>query len=348
MTPIRLLGPFPPPYGGVAIHLVRLLEALRERGVDMDGVSQGGVPEGVDGIRRMDPMDMFRRSPVHYHTDEGNARWMMLLGLTWQRLGVPYVVTVHSFRDRHEFAQTTWVRRLYKAYQGARAVIAISEEVRSDLVQRLGLDPSSITVIGSDLPISTWERSAPLSPALPEQWRNAPVRILANAGRLVRYEGEDLYGLDLVAEAVAGLDTDVATALILGEVVEPDILRPIEQAAARNPRLFLVRDHSGPLLPAVQHADIIVRPTRTEGGRSLTLSEAIELGRWAIGSDSVPRPDGTMVFRNGDAADLRRALEEACGSVRNGTYPKPTSGNTELVDELLDVYRRSFSLNVSR
>ena len=348
MTPLRLLGPFPPPFGGVALHVVRLLEALRAEGIDAEGVSQGGVPDGLGGVRTFSPVDLLRRTPVHYHTDEGNARWMMLLGTTWKRLGVPYVVTVHSFRDRPEFTQDRWVRRLYAAYQGARAVIAISEEVRSDLVQRLGLDPSSVTVIGSDLPISQWERQAPLSSAFPSAWVEAPVRILANATRLVTYEGEDLYGLDLLADAVREIGDDVATALVLGDVVDPSILETLETAAAENPRLHLVRDHVGPLLPAAAHAHVVVRPTRTEGGRSLTLAEALELGRWAVGSDAVPRPSGTRTFRNGDAEDLRRVVTEVCAQVRDGNLPEAVAGDHSLVEDLLDVYRRSFSLSVSR
>lgn len=348
MTPLRLLGPFPPPYGGVAIHLVRLLEGLRQNGHTAEGVSQGGVPDGIDHVRTFGPLDLVRRGPVHYHTDEGNARWMMLFGSVWQRLKVPYVVTVHSFRDRPEFASPRWTRRLYDAFSGARAVIAISEEVRSDLVQRLGLDPMSITVIGSDLPISTWERSAPLPSALPEAWRHAPVRILANATRLAAYHGEDLYGMDLLADAVKGLGSDVATALVIGEVIHPELLEALTAAAASDPHLFVVQDYRGPLLPAVAHAHVVVRPTRTEGGRSLTLAEALELGRWAVGSDAVPRPTGTRTFANGNTEQLHAVLMEVCMRVREGAFPEPVAGQWELVDDLLEVYRRSFSLSVSR
>ncbi len=343
MTPLRLLGPFPPPYGGVALHMVRLLEALKGTGLSVMGVSQAGVPEGVADVQRFGVVDLVRRTPVHYHTDEGNARWMMLFGTVWRLLGVPYVVTVHSFRDRPELHTSRWKQRLHAAYRGARAIIAISDDVRTDLVNRLDIDPSTITVIGSDLPISAWERGAPLSSAFPEAWRTAPVRILANAGRLVSYNGQDLYGLDLLAAAVSGLGNDVATALVIGEVIHPELLRVLEEAAAGNPHLFLVRGHEGPLLPAVEHAHIVVRPTRTEGGRSLTLAEAIELGRWAVGSDAVLRPRQTRTFPNGNAKALHDVLSEICHHVRSGVLPEPVTPTAELVEELREVYRRSFS-----
>lgn len=343
MTPLRLLGPFPPPYGGVALHMVRLLEALKGKGLSVMGVSQAGVPKGIADVRRFGVVDLVRRAPVHYHTDEGNARWMMLFGAVWRIFGVPYVVTVHSFRDRPELHRSRWKQQLRSAFHGARAIIAISGDVRTDLVNRLDLDPSTITVIGSDLPISMWERRAPLSSAFPEAWRTAPVRILANAGRLVRYQGHDLYGMDLLAEATNKLGSDVATALVIGEVIHPELLTALEEATARNPHLFLIRVHEGPLLPAVEHAHIIVRPTRTEGGRSLTLTEAIELGRWAVGSDAVLRPLHTRTFPNGSAMALHDVLSEVCHHVRSGVLPEPVMPTTGLVEELLEVYRRSFS-----
>lgn len=343
MNPLRLLGPFPPPYGGVAVHLVRLLEALRGKGLAAEGLSQGGVPDGVTHVRRVGVFDLVRRSPIHYHTDEGNARWMMLFGAAWRLLGVPYVVTVHSFRDRPEFRRRSWTRQLRNAYRGARAVVAISEDVRADLVDRLALDPASITVIGSDLPISRWEYAAPLPAALPERWRTAAVRVVVNAGRLVRYNGQDLYGMDLVAQAVEGLPDDVATALVVGEIVDQELLAFLHDAASRNPQLMIVRNLDGPLLPVVAHAHIVVRPTRTEGGRSLTLTEALELGRWAIGSDAVERPDGTRLFESGSVEALRQVLHDVVLEVQHDRMPERVQAPAYSVDELLAVYRRSFS-----
>ena len=313
---LRLLGPFPPPFGGVAIHLVRLLELLRAHGVAAEGFSLGGTMDGR--VKRFSWITALDGAPTHYHTDEGNMKWMVVLGTMWRLRRTPYIVTVHSFRDRPELHDRKWLIPLRKAYMHARAVIAISDDVARDLRHRLNLPDLMIDVIGSDLPISQWERSQKPPTNIPEEWLDASMRILANAGRVVRYMGKDLYGLDVLIEAVRGLASDVHCLIVVGEIVDEPLFNELVDAVKAVPNCHLMRSTDTPLVPLVALSHIVVRPTRTEGGRSLTLSEALELGKVAIGSDAVERPKGTILFKNEDPSALRAALSSVLRSPTSG------------------------------
>lgn len=338
---VRLLAPFPPPFGGVALHCIRLLEGLRHSGLQATGVSMGGIPDGVDGIMRFGIGFFFRRTLVHYHTDEGNHRWMRLLSWYWWLTRTPYVVTVHSFRDRPEFTSPRVRASLARAYRRAKAVICISDAVVRDLEARIGVRHKLTRTIPSALPISHWEHTSPMSTEVPVVWKGAPIRLLANAGRIVTYEGKDLYGIDLLTDAMAMItDTDVRLCIAIGDVVDHSRWEPIEQRIKADERITIIRNLKGPLAPMVAHAHVIIRPTRTEGGPSLTLSESLELCRWSIGSDSVPRPDGTVLFRNEDAVDLARALRECIADVRRGVIPPPVPGNVDAVQRVVNLYLR--------
>jgi glycosyltransferase involved in cell wall biosynthesis len=338
---VRLLAPFPPPYGGVALHSVRLLEGLRDHGVQASGISLGGLPDAIDDIVPFSPTALLNRSLVHYHTDEGNHRWMRLLSRMWRITRTPYIVTVHSFRHRPEFDDPRVRRALADAYVHAKAVIAISDEVIRDLELRIGVRHKLTRTIASNLPISTWERSAPFPQTLAAHWKNGAVRLLANAGRIVRYHGKDLYGIDVLLDAMAMVsDADVQLCIAVGEIIDGDLWTQLQERIAADGRIWVLQDSSTPLVPVVAHAHVIIRPTRTEGGPSLTLTEAIELGRWAIGSDAVDRPAGTVTFINEDPSDLARALRQCISDSRRGTMPPAISSNIDAVQKIVNLYQR--------
>lgn len=341
MDKVRILGPFPPPFGGVALHCVRLLEGLRSHGITAHGVSLGGIPDGIDDVTAVGPAFALSRTLVHYHTDEGNHRWMRLFSRIWRTTRTPYVVTVHSFRDRPEFADARVRAQLAAAYTHAAAVIGISNEVISDLEQRLGVYHKRTRIIPSALPMSAWEINAPLPTALPTQWQQASVRILANAGRVVRYNGEDLYGIDVLLKAMQRIhDRDIAVCIAVGDVVDVDLWSSLQHAAARDSRVTFLQQPASPLAPVVRDAHIIVRPTRTEGGSSLTVQEAREMGRWAVASDAVPRPDGTRLFHNADAEHLASILQSSIHDVRRGSMPPPMAAQSDAVQRIINLYER--------
>lgn len=341
MKPLRILGPFPPPYGGVAIHCVRLLESLKAQRVSVKGFSLGGLPGGLESVYEFRPWHLLSRSPVHYHTDEGNYRWMLLLSLFWRTLGVKYIVTVHSFRHRKEFDDPHTRARLCSAYKHAEAIVAISNEVLDDLQRELGISHKRSKVIPSNLPVSSWEQQGELSSVIPSAWTTAPVRILANAGAVTLFQGKDLYGIDVLLDAFRDIQSDAAAlCIVLGGVRDADLLKKIHSVASTDSRVSVVTEYSGALVPLVQHAHIVVRPTRTEGGPSLTISEAMEMGRWAIASDAVPRPAGCVTFRNEDHADLTKALDDCIQRVQSGTMPEASLPYSQALTQLINLYQR--------
>ena len=341
MKTMRILGPFPPPFGGVAIHCVRLLEALQGRGISVHGLSLGGMPEGLQHVSLWRPWHLLTRTPVHYHTDEGNFRWMLLLSKIWRLMGTKYIVTVHSFRHRTEFKQPAIAANLRRAYERAEAIVAISDEAARDLQNELGVVHKRLKVIPSNLPMSNWESNGMLPTSLPEQWRAAPIRILANAGAVTSVEGKDLYGIDVLLEALQQVtDQRIGVCIAIGGVRDQALYHRIVDAAKHDARVCLVSDLHGPLAPLVKESHIVIRPTRTEGGPSLTVTEAMELGRWTIASDAVLRPAGCKTFRNEDASDLARAISVCVKDVAVGNMPEPTQPYSQALTQLIHLYQR--------
>lgn len=341
MSNLRILGPFPPPFGGVAIHCVRLLESLSDRGIDAVGISLGGTPHGLSSVVPFRAPMLFSRGPVHYHTDEGNFRWMLLFSNVWRLLGTRYIVTVHSFRNRSEFSNPAVVRRLRKAYERAEAIIAISDQVAADLQRELGIEHKRFKVIPSNLPLSRWESQAGLPDSIPSTWHLASVRLLANAGAVTSVGGKDLYGIDVLIDAMKLInDSNISLLIAIGGVRDGELYARIVDSAMHDTRVHLISDLMGPLAPLVRESHIVVRPTRTEGGPSLTITEAMELGRWTIASDAITRPAGCKTFRNEDPADLARAIQECATLVMDSVMPQPSQPYSQALTSLVNLYQR--------
>jgi glycosyltransferase involved in cell wall biosynthesis len=341
MRPLRILGPFPPPYGGVAIHCVRLLESLRERGIVAKGISLGGLPASLQSVVLLRPWMVLSRGPVHYHTDEGNFRWMLMLSTLWRLTRIPYIVTLHSFRHRAEFENVATRDRLRRAYEHAEAVIAISDDVAAAVEHELGLRHKRLKIIASNLPISAWERQAPLPDELPNSWRKAEIRLLANAGAVTSFNGNDLYGIDVLLEAFAMLsDQRISLCIVVGGVRDKQLADRLLKQASTDARVCIVYEPNSALVPVVEHSHVIVRPTRTEGGPSLTVTEAMELGKITIASDAVARPAGCITFRNEDPADLARVLEHSIEEVRSAAMPEPVQAYSSALTQLVHLYQK--------
>lgn len=341
MKSLRILGPFPPPFGGVAIHCVRLIEALRQQGYKALGVSLGGVPSGLSDVSVFRPWHIFSRTPVHYHTDEGNFRWMLLLTRLWRLTGTKYIVTVHSFRHRAEFDQPDVISGLRKAFERSEAIIAISDLVADDIQRILGVVHKRLKVIPSNLPISLWEKQRPIPASISPTWNNSSIRILANAGAVTSYEGKDLYGIDVLLDAFREVSSEhAALCVIIAGVRDQVLMEQLQKKAISDTRVAFVTDYSDAMTPLVSHAHIVVRPTRTEGGPSLTVSEAMEAGRWTIASDAVTRPPGCITFQNENHRDLTRALENCIDNVEVGKMPQTFTPYSQALTQIVNLYQR--------
>lgn len=331
MPDLTQVGPFPGRFGGVALHVVRLLEALRAHRLNVDGASTAGIPQGL-GVHKLGWRELVYGNPLHLHTDEGNARLTLLIGGLCKLRQRRYALTVHSFRKRADLDHLT--SKLSSVYRGASLIVAISNEVKERVVERLGISSDSVRVFSSALPISAWELRQP-APEVPTEWTQARVRVLANAGRVVRYNGKDLYGIDILIKAFRNIQIpDAALLIVLGTVVDASLYAELTALQQTDRRIHLLTNVSSPLTTITHTAHVVVRPTRTEGGESLTLSEAVELGVWAVGSNAVARSAHTILFATEDVQSLTNVLQD----VMQRTSPAPVHRDSTTVSALIEAY----------
>jgi glycosyltransferase involved in cell wall biosynthesis len=264
--------------GGSERHLLTLLPALAERGVEVAfaGLDLAGADPfyaaleqaGIPFTRAGSPPELVRglrgSGADLVHTHLVHADFYGALG----RGGAALVSTKHN-DDPFRTGPFKHVERALT--RRASRVICITEALRRFNVEEVGLPAEKLEVVhyGMDEPPAAWRTEAV---ALPD----GPLAVAV--ARLVPQKG-----LDVAVEALAGLDV---TLVVLGEGPERERLE--ELARARGTRLLLP-GRVGDVAAVLRRADLLVHPARWEGF-GLALLEAMLAGLPVVASgvSSIP------------------------------------------------------------
>jgi glycosyltransferase involved in cell wall biosynthesis len=320
---ILILGPVPPPFGGVAVHLSRLVPLLQSAGLRVGVLNHFDSVElpYVVGALRRNPLNYYRLPPrvpariIHYH----HSRWSTLLAVALGKRrarATRYVLTLHSpdIRDLLESRAplvggiTRWCLRRFDA------IIAVSPEVKvavSDHVRGVPTDvvPAFLTAPPGEF----------VYDAATEAFLKSGRTLLVPAYR-VQFDrgGQELYGLDTAVDAFVRLAVDhpdLRLALFIARV--PSGRRATNYLANLRLRLVeagledrLLVGFGLPLVPAFDHEVLVLRPTRSDGD-SVSIREALHARVPVVASDVAARPVGSVTFPVDDVSALCVALDEA-------------------------------------
>ena len=237
---------YPPEiYGGAGVHVTELVKALRTS-VDVR-VRAFGAPRDEEGTTSYEvPVelaaangavqtlgtdleivtDVAGADVVHSHTWYANMAGHIASLLH----GIPHIVTAHSLEPLRPwkaeqlgggYAVSSWIEKT--AYEGAAAVIAVSEGMRADILRSYpALDPAKVRVIYNGIDVEAWQPAE--DPALLAELGIDPSRpSVVFVGRITRQKG-----LPYLLQAAAQLPPDVQLVLCAGAPDTPQILAEVE------------------------------------------------------------------------------------------------------------------------
>jgi glycosyltransferase involved in cell wall biosynthesis len=356
---ILILGPIPPPFGGISVHLSRLVPKLQCAGFKVGVLNHFGstaMPFVVAALRR-NPLNYyrlpkkFRARIVHYH----HSRWSHFVALALGKGSstARYILTLHAGDIHKHFPQLIsrapfvgWITRW--ALRRFDTVICVDPKIASFI--RDHLDGQRLEVLPAfleSLNQKAEEYDAPIETFLAA----GSVLVVAAYGLQFLQDGRELYGVDTAVEAFSKLAKereDLRLAIFIARRPSrgkarrhlAQLERRLNEAGVRD-RVLIVFDR--PLVPALRQNTVFVRPTRAEGD-AVSVREAQRAGVPVVASDVVRRPRGVVSFSEGDVTDLCAALR----AVLNGAIQHSndaTGGDIfgdvlqDFSDRLIDIYR---------
>jgi glycosyltransferase involved in cell wall biosynthesis len=340
------IGGYPPPYGGVAVHIKRLHERLRAQGVDSIVLDLSMRSAGAEGVLPMDWKAACRHlttlppSIVHVHS--------FVPGFTPDIFFMPrrhrIILSLHNERFPEELNEVGIVKKhLALLFLRRLDCIVVSSPRCLELARRLFSAAARIEVIPAYIPVSA--APALLHPGLVALRSRYRFLLASNASKLFFYNGQDMYGIDLLVELLRELvdrhRLDAALALLLaleGHLPYLEEIKAKIRDAALGDRFCIVTEQLPESTALWSVSDVVIRATNTDGD-SLTVREALSWGVPVVASDCVSRPNGAILFRSRDVGDLvdkvrSVLLRPAANRSQHGASPATDHG-----DDLIRLYR---------
>jgi glycosyltransferase involved in cell wall biosynthesis len=318
---ILLIGPLPPPYGGVSVHIKRLKKLLDKAGFNTNTFYRSDNHNSI----LLNALILFKKiifgnyNIVHIH---GYFRAYALVVFVARYL-ISYRIyyTVHNprlFQNKNGIA----IFLINKFIEKIDCLVLVSKDLIKDFKRNKVRLPKKVFVCNAFLPPPEEDEPGIIdtySAQTLDFVSNHKPLIIANASRICFYNDIDLYGLDLCIELSAvlkkkypkiGLLFSLANENVNSDYIEKKKRRISELDIEEN---FFFMTGQKELWPLYKRADIGVRPTATDGD-AVSIREALCFKTPVVASDVVSRPKNTITFKHRDLCDLCHQVEKALES----------------------------------
>ncbi|TFH02352.1 MAG: glycosyltransferase family 1 protein [Calditrichales bacterium] len=304
---IAIIGSYPPPYGGISVHVQRMLARLdKEKFVFFNTAKssyEGSRP--FWGKHKFIQSFLFIFKPyrlIHYHTPDDVAR-VLLSFVGYFRKNI--YLHIHG-----ESLEQTLNRK---------SPLAFIQKILLHNVHILASNSRIVQIVKPFNPRSIHEIDAFLPPLFDAEMYEKIRRLIPDTnsdltismvGWFRSYLDTDVYGYDIALEALHILQDDYKiNVTIIASVNGINDQKLFQKFQERRRELeleesfLLIMDDLDEVWPLYLKSDIFIRPTNTDGG-AVSIKEAQWFDAEVIASDAVPRPQGISLFKNRDAKDL--------------------------------------------
>jgi glycosyltransferase involved in cell wall biosynthesis len=318
---VLLVGPYPPPHGGISIHVWNARAILRGQGVPCEVLNvEPRAPESDEYIKISGSAGLALQLArycangwtVHTHINGHTPKsWLIALasGMAAQ-MGAGGVLTIHSGLSPEYLRNASSHRRrltLLAALQFNR-IVCVNDEIAGTMIG-LGVESRKLEILPAFLP----QRSGVPAgiPKDTEAWMRAHRPVLSTA---LTFRPE--YGFDVLVRALKQLKARYpgVGCVVMGNGEDRAAVEKTVKDDGLSAVVRLLGDVDHDLcLTLMSRSDVFVRPTFRDGD-SISVREAVALGVPVVASNVGTRPGEVRLFEAGDAAGLCQQVESALKS----------------------------------
>lgn len=340
---VLLLGPYPPPHGGVQTNLVDIRTFLEKRGVScaVINITRHRKPEADEVYYPKGALQtilLLRRLPydvLHLHIGGMLTNRLLALALVCTlRPKAKSVLTFHSggFPSTPEgqvLGPSSFAGLVLRRFDG---LIGVNEEIMAFFL-KMKVSAGRARLISPFAAVSH-ETARPLSEPLATFFRtHNPV--LISVGLL-----EPEYDLPLQIDAMPQIRQKFPNSglLLIGSgSLEAELRRRI-QANPQAPHILLTGDvpHIA-TVQAISRAKLMLRTTLYDGD-ALSVREALQLGTPVIATDNGMRPAGVRLIQKSNSAQLLQAIEEQL-TLLTGPQQRSSASDESNLQAVFDLYQ---------
>jgi glycogen synthase len=344
---VLLLGPYPPPHGGVQTNLVAIRSWLRKQGIPCAAINitRHRKPDADEVYYPKGPAELLqllariRYNVIHLHLGGMLTTRVLALGLVCSlRPGAKSVLTFHSggfpsTPEGQSLGPASFAAFVLRRFDG---LIAVNEEIMA-FFGKMGV-PSRRARLISPYAFLADDPSTPSLEGPLAAFFATHHPVLISVGLL-----EPEYDLPLQIEAMPQLRQKFPELglLLIGSGSLEDDLRTRVQADPSGQHILLAGDvPHAKTLAAVSRSRMMLRTTVYDGD-AVSVREALHLGTPVIATDNGMRPAGVTLIPKSDLPALLRAIEQELERPAPSTERSPSDESNlqavfDFYQELLD------------
>jgi len=320
---IAIIGPYPPPYGGISVHIQRVLSYLDHRRCGYDFYLENRVNNNAIvcykfyGVNKL--ISLFRLLfkdyvLIHHHSPDWKTRVVLSIHGV---LGKTVYLHIHgaSLKDT---IQNGGVKSFltYKLLKFVN-IIADNKDI-AQLAQKYS--PKSLTIIDAFLPPLYNEEVYKDFIAKYGGMLKDRSYVTSMVGWFAYYEGVDLYGFDIALDVLhrfkKEVDKNVLFLASINGVRSEELHQKVKNYIAKNNlnnNILFIYEDLPEIWPIYIVSNVFIRPTFTDGS-ALSVKEAMWFETPVIASDCVPRPKGVILFKNRSRDELFKRIMQVYNS----------------------------------
>jgi len=323
-TRIAVLGPLPPPLGGVSVHIERVIAKLKKQENTVYQLTTTRELRyrcfALYCIRLLLFVCFRRPQLIIYHTTYlSNAiSELQLLVYLKKRMSFDLVLVEHDCRFVHTLS-TQKKKRYKRILEKVNKQIFIGSQTQQNFIDTNLICLQESSLEAAFLPPAVGNEKELLA-AYPDTLHtfiqcHTPI-IVANAFQMVVLNGKDLYGFDQLIKAFSWCQQDMPNAglvLLLAQkgddALYSSLLQQVTMLGIQNNVHIVLGNRV--LWPLFKYTDLFIRPTLSDGA-SVSIQEAVYFGVPVIASNVCRRPKECVVYKAGDKKELYLKIKRAC------------------------------------
>ena len=342
---IEIWSTYPPPFGGVSVHSMRLFESLKRR-ISVNQIifknfngpfhdPENQIYKVNNFLREFVRLILSSKRTIHLHSNN-ILLWLTFSIFIWRH---NIIITLHNqkLRNRVNLFET-FIRKIF--LEKVDFIILNDVELANKINKIYHINLLKFQIIPAFIPPLPKEETGLENNFLDFKQKHS-FTISTSAWKLYKKDGIDIYGIDQIIEALNSLKIEgKSIGLILIIPIAEDtgykfeLLERIRNYNLEN-QIMLVNKSIPNAFEVWKLSDLYIRATSTDI-EGLTIKEALYYGTPVIASDVVKRPDNCILYKFQNIDDLKNKILQ----VMDGNMISKDAFNfNNTVDEISSLYQ---------
>ncbi|PEY37709.1 glycosyltransferase [Bacillus cereus] len=356
---IVMIAPYPPPIGGVSVHVKRMKRYLEGKGIVCSVYNEAKREDSTNQVYKIDRYVKFiwripflKYDILHFHSPDIRIR--MLLGF-YKMFNKRIILTVHGESLYLQLKNAGRLKRFFLIHSLRRIdkVICVNARNTEELLN-LGFPEKNVMTLPAYVhPITTQRDEAEIPNEVWDFIQKKSFLICANGCIRILNE-KDVYGFDILIQLLKRLHALGIKASLLVAVLDVEGQNKYEKLYYQKLKdqineyhlanyIFFYEVKDTEFYPILKKSDLFIRPTVMDG-YGVSIAEAIYFGIPAIASDVCKRPEGSILFSSQDVDELEKKTLDVFQNYAAYREKLFQYNSLDYAESLCNVYRQIVSI----